>query len=346
MNRGSKTTSTRSDFDRREKLEAVGLRFKELARWDNSVALLFDGGSGPPERPPIHLQAAAGGYLRLVGAAGPVLWGLVDSGWYGIEIVRANDAAIHVVPPIRADDAANAPGRAGSLEFLNWWTRRYATLLSASSDTPLARGRHYLMEPAASSPSTRAQHLSLRPAQLEDLLEQREDFEFSWDHGYVGLLLTRQLSAASDGRVKMWRKRAKDGALPPLLTWWCRGLFAHVLLDGHDRVHAALLEGTTPDVIVLADASPSSRDAVEERKRAAVEQATILETVPSVTDRASATNMILRVGWDPRAEWALATPGFPLDGGVEQWEQEVRGTSIAKALSERVAAVTVSAESP
>lgn len=310
-------------------------RFKELARWDGSAALLFDGGSGPPERPPLHLQAAAGGYLRLVGPEGPVLWGLVDSGSYGVEIVRAKNAAVHAVPPIRADDAATAPGTGGSIEFLNWWTRRYAKLLAASSNTPLARGRHHLLA---------CGDLALRPAQLEDLLEQREDFEFSWDGGYVGLLLTRQLSDASDGRVKMWRKRAKDGTLPPLLTWWCRGLFAHVLLDGHDRVHAALLEGTKPDVIVLADATASAKDAVEERRETAVEQATFLETIPSVTGRASATNMILRTGWDPRAEWELATPGFPLDGGVEQWKQEVHGTSIAKILAAQDAAEVANTE--
>jgi len=63
----------------------------------------------------------------------------------------------------------------------------------------------------------------------------------------------------------------------------------------------------------------------------------LAEVVSFRPGRASATNMILRTGWDPRAEWELATPGFPLDGGVEQWEQEVRGTSIARLLSERAA---------
>lgn len=146
-------------------------RFKELARWDASVAMLFDGGAGPAERPPVHLRASAGGYLRLVCTDGPVLWGLVDSGWYGVEIVRASNAAIHAVPPIRAEHAGNAPATAGSVEFLNWWTRRYATLLSESSNTPLARGRHHLLAPAVFSPPD----LALRPEHLDALLEQREN---------------------------------------------------------------------------------------------------------------------------------------------------------------------------
>lgn len=347
--RSSIATSTRSESDLREKLEAVALRIQELAGWDKSVALIIDGGSGPPERPPVHLQAAAGGYLRLVGPEGPVLWGLVDSGWYGVEIVRATNSAIQALPPIRADEAELSHGDSGSPEFLGWWTRHFASQLCASSSTPLAHGRRYLFSPTASAaaaiPGMSAEQLVLRAERLDELLEQREDFELRWDNGYDGLLLTRQLSDASDGRVKMWRKRARDGRLPPLVTWWCRGLYTHVLLDGHDRVHAALLEGVKPDVLVLADATAASRDEVEERKRNVVDLAATLDTIPSVTSRASAVNTILRAGWDPRAEWKLATPGFPLDGGEDRWEEEVRGTSLASALSERrAAAERVSAE--
>lgn len=309
----------------------------ELSLWSGSAALLIDGGCRTPARPAVHLQAATGGYLRLVGPDGPVLWGLVDSGSYGVDVVRAKHSALHVLPPIRADEVERAPGAASSPEFQSWWIRHYAALLCASSSTPLAQGRQHLLAAseavaAAAMPGMKAEHLVVRPERLDELLEQRDEFALDWDVGYVGLLLTRRLSDASDGRVKMWRKRARDGKLPPLLTWWCRGLYAHVLLDGHDRVHGAMLEGIQPDVIVLADASPLAIGEVDERKRSALEQAAMLETIPSVTSRASAVNTILRMGWDPRAERELATPGFPLDGGVERWEEEVRGTLLARAL--------------
>jgi hypothetical protein len=162
---------------------------------------------------------------------------------------------------------------------------------------------------------------------LDDLLAQRDELFFRWDNNYVPLLLTRALSDEADGRVRMWRKRARERTLPPLVTWWCRGLFAHVVLDGHDRVHAALLEGIAPEVIVLADVAPRAKAEVEQRHNVASEQAASLEmcTEPS---RTLAMNTILRTAWNPRAEWQLATPGFPLDGGLEQWNKEVRGTSL------------------
>jgi hypothetical protein len=80
---------------------------RELASWDGPAALVLDGGHGAPERPPLHLQAAAGGYVRLVEPAGPMLWGRVDEGWYGIDIVRRNHPALHVLSPIRADGRAH-----------------------------------------------------------------------------------------------------------------------------------------------------------------------------------------------------------------------------------------------
>jgi hypothetical protein len=129
----------------------------------------------------------------------------------------------------------------------------------------------------------------------------------------------------------MWRKRVRDKTLPPILTWWCHGLFAHVLLDGHDRLHAALLEGTAPDVIVLADATPRAQQEIEERRETAIDHAALVHPLPSIEKRARIMNTILRTGFDPRADWKLATPGFPLD--VEQWTEEVRGTVLDRAPS-------------
>lgn len=317
---------------------AVTLTVRELTTWDGVATLLLDGGTGERERPRVHLQAAAGGYVRLVGPRGPVVWGRVESGSYGVDIVRAAGRPLHVLPPMRADKAARAPGAAGSPAFVSWWTRHYATLLRASSSTPLARGRQHVLAPtevvAAAVAGMTAERLVVRPERLDELRAQGDAFTLAWGFDDVGLMLVRPLSDEGDGRVKMWRKRARDGTLPPLVTWWCRGLYAHVLLDGHDRVHAALLEGVQPDVIVLADATAQAKEDVEERQRRALARAAIVETIPSTASRASAMNALLRAGWDPRAAWELATPGFPLEGGVEQWEAEVRGTALATAGSE------------
>ena len=314
---------------------SVGTR--ELELWDGTSAFILEGAADEPERPPLHLQAARGGYLRLVGPDGPLLWGLVDPEWWGVDFVRSATSRIKPLPPIRLDEVDGVGDGASA------WTRYFAMLLSRSASTPIARGRQYLFAPmeavssapagAGSADSHRRKWppIAPRPKDLEELASQRESFELQWDFGYIGLLLTRPLSEDSDGRVKMWRKRAREGRLPPLVVWWCNGLFAHVLLDGHDRLHAALLENTQPSILVLADVSPRGRDDIEAKRMSANEAAASVETIPSVSARANAMNALLRDGWDPRAEWNLATPGFPLD--LKEWTEEVRGTALEKLLA-------------
>jgi hypothetical protein len=306
----------------------VSVRIRELGRWRDPITLMLDGGAEPLQRPRVHVQAAAGGYLRLVGPDGPWLWGLVDPGWYFVTAVRAKRARLEVIPPIRAVDLERAPRRAHSVEHMNWWTRYYARGLVASDSTPLASGRTCRLTADCT--------LKLRHKHLELLLSQREEFEYGWDSPfYAGLLLTRELSDASDGRVKMWRKRAREGSLPPLLVWWCRGWSAYVLLDGHDRVHAALLDDVTPEIVVLADVVPASADHVDAVKRESLDHVNILETLPSAQLRADVMNAIVRAAWDPRTEWDAATPGFAIDGGVEHWMDEVRGTLLEAMVRDR-----------
>jgi hypothetical protein len=150
------------------------LTVQELGPWDGPAALMIDGGSEPIERPPVHLQAAAGGYLRLVGPEGVVLWGRIVPGSYGVDIVRAKGAALHALPPLRADQVDRLPAGASSTEFVSWWTRRNAELLCASASTPLACGRRYLLAPTHSVATTIPrvdQHVALaapRSAQRPD----------------------------------------------------------------------------------------------------------------------------------------------------------------------------------
>jgi hypothetical protein len=76
------------------------------------------------------------------------------------------------------------------------------------------------------------------------------------------VLPLRRLSPADAGRVKSYRRQFHEGILPPALLWWVSGLNILLILDGHDRVMAALAEDALPQVAVLAPAddpfSPSA----------------------------------------------------------------------------------------
>ncbi|WP_397432193.1 hypothetical protein [Pseudomonas chlororaphis] len=54
------------------------------------------------------------------------------------------------------------------------------------------------------------------------------------------------------GRLKWWRKKAREGSLPPILLWYVSGLSCHLILDGHYRLQAAIDENLPPQFLVLS----------------------------------------------------------------------------------------------
>ena len=62
----------------------------------------------------------------------------------------------------------------------------------------------------------------------------------------------RDPSAEDSGRVKAWRKVAREGLLPPALLYFVSGLDSWLVLDGHDRLLAARLEGVAPTALTLS----------------------------------------------------------------------------------------------
>lgn len=54
------------------------------------------------------------------------------------------------------------------------------------------------------------------------------------------------------GRLKWWRKKAREGSLPPILLWYVTGLSCYLILDGHYRLQAAIDENLPPEFLVLS----------------------------------------------------------------------------------------------
>jgi hypothetical protein len=65
--------------------------------------------------------------------------------------------------------------------------------------------------------------------------------------------------AVDHGRVKWWRKVCREGQLPPILVWYQNCLDAYVIIDGHCRLQAAILEKSPPDFLILYSAAESAR---------------------------------------------------------------------------------------
>jgi hypothetical protein len=150
------------------------------------------------------------------------------------------------------------------------------------------------------------------------------------DEDIRGVLPLRRLSPVDAGRVKAYRRQLREGVLPPALLWWVSGLNTLLVLDGHDRITAAVAEHTLPEVVVLAPAA-AARWISAVQRRPIREYEGRIEHMQSLLDRRDTlakehiANVTRRLAADlgdiARSEGR--TRAWLLPGGAPAWDQHV-----------------------
>ncbi len=204
-----------------------------------------------PARPALRVEVAGRGSLVLRQNDTVVLMAQVDSDHCGVEYASTGRFQ-SPVPPIRAAQAASfGIDDPGGVQRSRW-AHHFATAVTASSRGPLHTGRWAI--------TTEATHLratfdaTTLAGRWEELLlpSGRNYMDWFTHSGAWQILPMRPLADPYTGRVKAYRKQAKDGILAPILLWWISGLDCYVLLDGHGRLVAALAENLKPLLLSLS----------------------------------------------------------------------------------------------
>jgi hypothetical protein len=213
-----------------------------------------------PRRPGLRVEAGRPRLITVCRGDRPLVRAHVERDFYGYWYAREGvDDGPGVLPPWRADEARAHRGPAA------WARPVIRRLAEAGVHTPLTEGRWTLE--ASLTHLDRPRRVPMTDMPLAALYERRplavvglaelpalpEAGYQDWNFGQPDppVMPLRRFSPASHGRVKAWRKHALDGTLPPLLFMWCSGLQRHLLLDGHDRLIAAIAEGVAPPALVL-----------------------------------------------------------------------------------------------
>ncbi|GAA3399239.1 hypothetical protein GCM10017752_67070 [Streptomyces roseoviridis] len=268
---------------------------------------------------------SAGPRLLVSRSSRPVLLAVVDEHLQGVDFWRTEEYR-SCVPPLRADAAralAGSPQR---------WAHRFAQHLIDSPDSPLHEGRWLLSH---ESPLLRWRRPDASHAEYWSsmLVDGHPDGYIDWyvHSGSWEVLPLRPMPAPDDGRVKAYRKQAREGTLPPVLLWWVSGLDCHLVLDGHARLAAAIAESVEPPLLQLHRTVP--RDDLAARIDSAVgfyeselTRFAELRAVrgPTVPDgAATAGPQLVRLLHDlnttQQPTWA-----WPLPGGEVRWHRIAR----------------------
>ncbi|MCX2184670.1 hypothetical protein KV205_29685 [Streptomyces sp. SKN60] len=275
-----------------------------------------------PVRPGLRMECADDGRLLLTQGGRPVLFARQRASHHGVHYARTGRYASPLAPLRAADDRAlAAPAPPGSEEWTGRWAARWAAELRGAAEGPLHEGDWHL---APMLPGWFvADHWELL------LPHDTDRGHLTW-FGYGDpvedardLLPLRALSAPDAPRVKAYRRRFREGLLAPVLLWWISGLNVPVVLDGHDRLVAALAEGGRPHVLLLSRAVDAGYVAVcSERPLLEYEQRmAALEPGPLARARAGVASRRLADALTAIERATEITRAWPLDGGVAAWER-------------------------
>lgn len=303
-------------------------------------------------RPAWSVDVVRPGRVRVTAGDRARWWGRVEPRWAGVELLRG-DAMTHddaVVRAITSDDVRSVGAAPGTVAWWRHWSRWFVEAMAASGRSPLRPGLWWVAPVGCRDVPSRAVADARRPRAA---LPSRWDaartvilraggpqwseplFFEDWyrDNGSHALLPMRLPSREDSGRVKAWRKRAREGTLPPVLVHFIGALDMFALLDGHDRYAAALAEGV-PVPWLHATAMTLSPVGLDERKQAAivreVERLSGLERPPPTTS----INALYAGAFDDRPWPSRMSYGRLLAGGARKWDEEVARRLSTLGLSE------------
>lgn len=209
-------------------------------------------------KPAMRLRTAAGKRMRLDAGDLPLLWAEIEEGYNGVTIYRNLPQRRHCLPAISSTEVQHIAA-ASSEQQKRLWLKHFAQALRNVDISCLSDGL-WALEYCDGSQIYHPHWRSKRGLRAWHLGGGTEDFQLlqapvvylDWCMSGNGQVLNLFAPQHKDsGRVKWWRKLARAGQLPPLLVWYIHSLNAYLILDGHDRLQASLLEGVRPGFAVL-----------------------------------------------------------------------------------------------
>lgn len=282
------------------------------------------------------------GRMALLLGGQPLFWASMLENHSGVWLIMNTEHQSHraLLAPISSMDVESC--ERDSIDRTQWWCRYFSRSL-AQHAALLPAGRWLLSPMTLHSPGTPGKK-SPPPSQDEwrfDVPAHASSYSIDWtlygehfpdltalqsvtlvDWWWGGnLLLGRYPIDPDAGRLKWWRKKSREGTLPPILVWHVAGLASFIILDGHYRLQAAMEEGIAPDFLVLSEIAtreytPDS-EAVQRKLDAIARQQ---RKNPHL--KPDAFNQLLIELYDTRYEYAL-TRSRALLGDGEQWAQDV-----------------------
>lgn len=295
----------------------------------------------------MEMQSGHNGRMALQLNGEVLFWATVlkDHGGVWLVFNAEHPAQQQLLPAITSAEVESAK-KVGEENRASYWSRYFARQLM-EAPTPLLSSGRWLLRPMEQTKPTAPYVLnkqvpfeqwrfetppgtsdisvfwSLYSEDIPDLQDPKKVILVDWWWGGYQLL-PRHSVLPECGRVKWWRKKCREGTLPPILVWFISGLASFVILDGHDRMQAALAEGIQPQFLVLSELSERVLIPDEEARVRVLHSLTIQQDKLKKTgSNIDAMNQTLMNLYNTRYLYA-STHSRAVLGNGKAWEFEVK----------------------
>lgn len=276
-------------------------------------------------------------------------WGQISKGYYNVDFLRQQQPWQRQQMPIRPITSvdietfkqANPPNPA------RYWANFFAQALIDSPASFLHQGHWRITAPLnpEATPKPENNLIKLTPRYYWRFLHLDCDYTFEypkdsyididWNQSPNTPLPLKPMPDAEDGRVKWWRKKIRENACPPLLLWWQSNMLSHIIIDGHSRWRAHLLENTKPDVLVISAYQMVKRDYLDTPDRRLNILQALKHYVNNSAKHSQSTSMdhinqMLTQAYPNTTSYEAMTIGKPIEDLDKRWLSEITALSNTK----------------
>ena len=184
----------------------------------------------------------------------PILWASASRDYWGIWILPSNDfwtRAKKLLPPIRSNEVLEDESEA---VYYRRWARYFVTNLYEQRDVGEAKTATQWQLSKGYVRSTKHSNRYNLLADVASAFNTESPIWIPWGIGGSGSVVAiRAINENDTGRIKWYRKLVRQQLCPPVLVWYLSAIDSYLVIDGHCRFQAYLLEEELPNFLILSE---------------------------------------------------------------------------------------------
>lgn len=267
-----------------------------------------------------------------------IIYSNISSDYWGSwSLMNKQSDDFKIFPFIKSSDIEQF--KLSGLEYKNYWLSYFRKAIEFSSYKFIPNGSWKMIYSESVNSDWKYQNNKVGKTNLKGHQELKEVYE-SENPTYSDFEISnipiaiKQTPHEESGRVKFWRKKIKEESLPPIVLVHLSQLSNSIIIDGHSRLLASIIEGVPPKLIILyptieQEISPDINRA-DKRAKALVKQ---FEKNPNL--KLEQMNKLLISFYDDRP-WLVRRTKAKFSKDEEQWNLEVKNFIKQLNLAEEV----------